>query len=40
MAIYLGTTNITDIRLGETGYALPEVTAVYLGSTLVWLAPA
>jgi hypothetical protein len=38
MAIYLGSTNIATIYLGEAGYGLPNITEIYLGSTLVWSA--
>lgn len=35
MAIYLGSTSISTVYLGESGYGLPNVIKVYLGSTLV-----
>lgn len=36
MAIYLGSTEVTDIYLGESGYGLANVVRVYLDSTIVW----
>jgi hypothetical protein len=36
MAIYIGSTLVQSIELGEAGYGLPGVVKIYLGSTLVW----
>lgn len=35
MAVYLGSTSISTVYLGESGYGLTNVVKVYLGSTLV-----
>lgn len=39
MAIYLGSTEVADIYLGESGYGLANVVRVYLDSTIVWPLP-
>lgn len=36
MAIYLGSTEVADIYLGESGYGLANVVKVYLGTDQVW----
>lgn len=36
MPIYVGSTAVDDLYLGESGYGLPSVVRVYLDSTIVW----
>lgn len=36
MAIYLGSTEVADIYLGESGYGLANVVKVYLGTDEAW----
>ena len=36
MAIYLGSTEVADLYLGESGYGLANVVKVYLGTDEVW----